>query len=134
MHKLRVAAQIGPGALNGILNGVPDGLNDAFLIVEDDPTHTKRPGREHVLGFVIDKNDRAGVNSDVVNNMPVKPEVGLSLAGVSGCVDFVEERPVRRLCPEIVVIGTGDVGHGIHSKLATRLELEFANEVEHLVI
>jgi len=28
----------------------------------------------------------------------------------------------------------GDVGHGIHSELAIRLVLKFANEREHLVI
>jgi len=66
--------------------------------------------------------------------MPVKPKVGFSLASVGRGVDLVEEGPVGRFCPEILVIGMGDVGHGIHSELAIRLLLNFANESKHLVI
>jgi len=131
---LCVPLQVGPGTLDGILDGITDGLNDAFLIVEDYATHPKRAGREHILWFVIDEYDRAGVDGDIVEDMPVKPEVGFSLAGVGGSVDLVEQRPVCWLCPEILMIGMGDVRHGIYSELATRLVLQFANEIEHLVI
>jgi len=134
MHELRVALKIGPGALNGILDSVADGLDDAFLIVKDYTTHAKRAGREDILGFVIDEHDGARVSGDIVEDISVEPEVGFSLASVGRCVDFVEQRPVCWLCPEILVIGTGDVGHGVYSELAARLVLELANKVEHLVI
>jgi len=120
--------------MNRILNRVADGLNDALLVVKDDTTHTKRPGREYIFRFVIDKYDRAGVSGGIVEDVSVKPKVGFSLAGIGGSIDFVEQRPVCRLRPKIVVIGTGDVGHGVYPELAIGLILEFANEVEHLIV
>lgn len=134
MQEFCIPLQIRPSAVNGVLDGVSDGLNDALLIVKDDAPHTKRTGREHILRFVIDKYDRTGVGAGIVEDMPVKPEVGLSFAGVGGGIDFVEQGPVRWFCPEILVVWMGDVGHGIYPEFAIRLELEFVDEIEHFVI
>ena len=80
--------------MNGIFDGVADGLGDALWIVEDDTPHPKRPSREYVLGFVIDEYDRAGVGSDIFKDVPVKSEVGFPLASIGRGIDFVEQRPV----------------------------------------
>lgn len=90
MHELRVPLQIGPRSVNGIFDGVADGLSDALCIVEDYTPHPERPSREYVLGFIIDKDNRTGVSSDVVEDVPVKSEVGFPLAGISRGIDFVE--------------------------------------------
>ena len=134
IEKFCVALQIGSSALNGILDGVADSLKDAFLIVEDDTTHAKRTSREHILGLVIDKYGRAGVSSGVVEYESVEPKVGFSLSSVGRDVDFVEQRPVCRFSPEIFIVGTGDVGHGVYLEPAIRPVLQLANEIEHLVI
>lgn len=120
--------------MNRILDGVANGLDDALLVVKDDTTHAEGPGGEYILRFVIDEHNRARVGGGIVEDVSVKPEVGFPLPCVGGSIDFIEQRPVCRPRPKIVVIGMGDVGHGIHPELTTRLVLEFANEVEHLVI
>ena len=80
--KLRVPLQIGPSALNRILDGIANSLHGTFLIVKNYAAHAKRAGREYVLRLVIDKDYRAGIDGGIVEDMSVKPEVGLSLASV----------------------------------------------------
>ena len=53
--KFCVRLKVRPGTLNGILDGVANGLKDTLLVVKDDATHAKRASREDVLRFVIDK-------------------------------------------------------------------------------
>ena len=134
MQELCVPLQIRFGAVNGFPDGVADSLNDPLLVIEDNATHAKRSGCEDILCFVVDKYNRARVNCDVVEDMPVKPEVGFSVAGVRRSVDLVKQRPVCWLCPEIIIIRLGDVRHGIYSELAVRLTLQLANKGEHLIV
>ena len=66
--------------------------------------------------------------------MPIETKVWLSLAGVGRGVDFVEEGPVCRFGPEVVVVRTRDVGHSIYPESAIRPLFQVANKIEHLVI
>ena len=87
---------------------------------------------ERVLVELTKMTER--VSGDIVKDVSVEPEFGFSLAGVSGGIDLVEHGPVDQLCPEVFVVGPGDVGHGVNSELAIGLLLRFMNESKYVIV